>query len=248
MRSLTDDVAERLRRDSGESASWAEAGRYDFIAEVVARPASVLPDQVALVQRSQVVDALVRAGRVPGHRAALELLGRADTSYRELLEVVGLSDAQVAADYGSGRLRWNLARAVAAVVVALPFAVVGAVVHAVPYGVVKVAGRVPHNVGMRATVKVLGSFFLYALTYVAVGVAVAGSWGAGWGLVAAVAAPACGYVTLRTVERLHRMGGAIAGYRAVRAGGPVSDLLRSRRAAVVGAAMDVLDGAAPGGP
>ena len=248
VRSLTGDVAQRLRQDGGEFDSWAEADRYADIADVVARCTSVLPGPVALVDRSETVDILQRAAKMPGRRDAVESLGLAASSYRELLEAVGLTDAQVAADYGSGRLRWSLARAVVAVVVALPVALIGALVHAVPYALVKVAGRVPRNVGMRATAKVLGSFFLYALTYAAVGVVVAMRWGVAWGVAAAVAAPACGYVNLRTLERVRRMDGAVAGYRAVRGGGPVSDLLRSRRAAVVGAAHVVMAGSAPTGP
>ena len=148
-------------------------------------------------------------------------------SYRRLLDLVGLTDAQVAADYGSGRLRWDLARALARVVVALPFAMVGMAVHAVSYGVVRVAGSIPDNVGMRATVKVLGSFFLYAATYVGVGVAVGSVFGAGFGVAAGLAAPLCGYVAVRLVEQLHRIGGARAGYRLARQGGPMAGLLRS---------------------
>jgi glycerol-3-phosphate O-acyltransferase / dihydroxyacetone phosphate acyltransferase len=248
VRSLTDDVAERLRRDGAEFASWAEADRYAGIAEVVGRPASALPGRVDLAQRSRLVDALVRAGQAPERRTEMAALEGAFDSYRRLLDVVGLSDGQVAADYGSTRLRWKLVRSLVAVAVALPVAVVGAVVHAVPYGLVKLAGKVPRNIGVRATVKVLGSFFLYALTYAAVGVAVAGKWGADWGLVAALAAPMCGYVTLRMVERIHRMGGAIAGYRAVRAGGTVAELLRFQRASVITAAETVLDGNKAAGP
>ena len=248
VRSLTADVAERLRQDGGEFDSWAEADRCADIADVVARPTSVLPGQTALADRSEIVDALQRASRQPGRRDAVASLDLAAASYRELREAVGLTDAQVAADYRSGRLRWRLARAVVAVVAALPVALIGALIHAVPYALVKVAGRVPRNVGMRATVKVLGSFFLYALTYAAIGMAVATSSGAAWGVAAAVAAPACGYVTLRTVERVRRMDGAVTGYRAVRGGGPVSDLLRSRRAAVVGAALVVMDGSVPASP
>ncbi|MGH9046861.1 MAG: hypothetical protein ACRDVW_06045, partial [Acidimicrobiales bacterium] len=36
------------------------------------------------------------------------------------------------------------------------------------------------------------------------------------GLVAGVGAPVCGYVAVRLSERLNRLGGAVAGYRAVR--------------------------------
>ena len=111
-------------------------------------------------------------------------LETAHASYREALDVLGLDDAQVAADYRSGRLRWDLAGALAKLVVALPLALIGVVVHAVPYGVVKLASRVPDNVGMRATVKVLGSFVFYTLTYLAVGLTVGthvrGRLGSSW--------------------------------------------------------------------
>lgn len=117
-----------------------------------------------------------------------------------------------------------------------------------PYGVVKLASRVPDNVGMRATVKVLGSFVLYTLTYLVVGLTVGTTFGAGWGAVAAAAAPACGYVAVRMMERIHRVGGAVAGYRAVRAGGPATELVRSRRTAVVDAAQSVLGPTVAPGP
>jgi len=134
------------------------------------------------------------------------------------------------------------------VVLALPFAVVGLAVHAVPFGVVRVAGSLPDNVGMRATVKLLGSFFLYAATYAGVGVVVGSVFGAGFGVAAALAAPICGSVAVRLVERLHRIGGARSGYRLARHGGPMADLLRSRRAAVIDAAGAVMDMSGPPGP
>jgi 1-acyl-sn-glycerol-3-phosphate acyltransferase len=247
VRALTDDLAERLRPEGNEYRSWAEASEWDAIADAVARPSTALPVWVSLVERQRLVGALVAAARVPGCRAGLETLHEAYDSYRGLLDLVGLTDAQVAADYGSGRLRWDLARAVARVVLALPFALVGLAVHAVPYGVVRVAGSLPDNVGMRATVKLLGSFFLYAVTYVGVGVVVGSGFGAGFGVAAAVAAPMCGYAAVGLVERLHRIGGARAGYRLARRG-PMADLLRSRRAAVIDAAGAVTDMTVPPGP
>ena len=172
-------------------------------------------------------------------------------SHRRLLDLVGLTDDQVAADYGSGRLRRDLARALAKVVLALPFAVVGLAVHAVPYGLVKVAGSLPENVGIRARVKLLGSFFLYflyAATYVGVGVVVGSVFGAGFGVAAAVVALICGFAAVRPVERLHRIAGARGGDHPARHGAPMADLPRSRRAAVIDAAGAVTDMTGPAGP
>ena len=241
VRALTTDLAGRLRRDGSEYASWAQAARLASIAEVVVRPTSVLPGPISLVEQRQVADGLRRATEGPGRRGAGDSLESAHAAYTQLLDGLGLIDAQVAADYGPGGLRWELARALAKVAVALPFALVGVAVHAVPYGVVKLASGVPANVGMRATVKVLGSFFLYVLTYLVVGVTVGAAWGVGWGLLASVAAPLSGALALGMIERIHRMGGAIAGYRAMRAGGPITETIRARRAAVVDTARQVLD-------
>ena len=241
VRALTTDLAGRLRRDGSEYASWAQANRLASIAEVVVRPASVLPGPISLVEQRQVVDGLRRAMEGPGRRGAAASLESAHAAYAQLLDGLGLIDAQVAAAYGPGGLRWELARAVTKVAVALPFALVGVAVHAVPYGVVKLASGVPANVGMRATVKVLGSFFLYVVTYIIVGVTVGAAWGVGWGLLASVAAPLSGALALGMIERIHRLGGAIAGYRAMRADGPITEIIRARRAAVVDTARQVLD-------
>ena len=79
------------------------------------------------------------------------------------------------------------------------------------------------------------------MTYLVVGVTVGAAWGVGWGLLASVAAPLSGALALGMIERIHRMGGAIAGYRAMRAGGPITETIRARRAAVVDTARQVLD-------
>jgi hypothetical protein len=240
VRSLTADLADRLRHVGGVWESWAEAERLTAIAEVVVRPATALPGPVSLVERGAVVDALAETVGDPRRRSQVTALESAHAAYTELLDGRGLTDAQVAADYSSGHLRRDLARAVATVVVALPFALLGLVVHAVPFGLVKVASSVPANVGIRATVKLVGSVFLYAATYVAIGVWVGTALGIWWGVSAAVAVPACGALALRMVERIHRMGGAVAGYRSTRAGSPVTDTLRARRDAVVEAAGRLL--------
>jgi hypothetical protein len=133
-----------------------------------------------------------------------------------------------------------LAAAVAKVVIALPFAAVGALVHLVPYQLVKHLSRRPDNLGMRATVKLVGCFVLFALTYAALGVVIGLQFGAPWGLVVALGAPASGYATVRLAERLHRMGGAVEGFRAARDRGPVFAYLVADRSAVVDAARAAL--------
>ena len=152
--------------------------------------------------------------------------------------------------YRSGTLRSQYLAALAKVALAAPLAVVGAVIHVVPCQLVDVAASVPANRSVRATVKVLGSFFLYLATYAGLGLLVGHTRGPALGMLAAAAAPACGYLALRLAERIHRIGGARQGFRLARDHARLLDAVLADRAAVVrvgtrpgptGAAGDLAD-------
>ena len=104
----------------------------------------------------------------------------------------------------------------------------------------KQVAKRPTNEGIKATVKLLGCFVLFALTYVAVGVLVGRAFGAWAGLAAAVAAPFCGYVTVRCGERVKRIGGAVEGYRMLKGRRSVVATALQHRAAVVAEAHSLL--------
>ncbi len=239
VRALTDDLARRLRDVGPDYASWSDADRLAAVAEIVARSETDLPREVDLADRQRVAERLVGV-EAAGGPGVLAPLRDAHARYQQDLDRAGLHDAQVAAAYRSGTLRWALAAAVAKVVVALPFAAVGALVHLVPYQLVKYISANPDNQGMRATLKLMGCFVLFAVTYAALGTLVGLEFGALYGLVVALGGPACGYVTVRMAERLHRMGGAVEGIRAARDRGPVFASLLADRAAVVDAARAAL--------
>jgi uncharacterized oligopeptide transporter (OPT) family protein len=101
-------------------------------------------------------------------------------------------------------------------------------------------GAVPANESIRATVKLLGCFFLFTLVYVVVGVLVGDAFGTWAGLAAAVVSPVCGYATVRLVERLQRIGGLVTGARILRQRRAVLATVLAHRAAVVEAAHAVL--------
>jgi hypothetical protein len=153
---------------------------------------------------------------------------------------LGLSDAQVAAKYGQGRLRVAVLWSVLKVVVALPLAAIGVVVHIVPFQIVKQLAKRPANEGMKATVKLLGCFALFTVVYVALGIVVGRAAGPWAGLLVAVAAPLCGYVTVRVAERVKRIGGLVEGYRTVKDRKVVLATVFAQRRAVVDAARAVL--------
>ena len=87
------------------------------IAEVISRPlGSASTNEVALAQREQLAKELAAAQGSADPAAAAALRG-AFARYSEELEVVGLTDAQLAAHYGGGRMRllllWSIAKIVA---------------------------------------------------------------------------------------------------------------------------------------
>jgi 1-acyl-sn-glycerol-3-phosphate acyltransferase len=246
VRRLTAHLADRLRDVGPDYASWADAERVAGIAEVVTRAETVLPGEVGLADREAVALTLALAGHDAGPDA--NRLGLAYETYRRDLTMVGLTDSQVAASYGSGRLRSAFVGALGKVLGALPLAVVGMAIHLIPYQLVKVLGRVPANLGMRATVKLLGCFFSFTVVYVALGVSIGEAFGAPFGTLAAVGAPLCGYLLVRMIERLRRMGGAVEGFRWATGTGPVVESVLRHRAAVVDAAHQVLAPPGPGHP
>ena len=66
------------------------------------------------------------------------------------------------------------------------------------------------------------------------GVCVGRAFGPWAGLAAAMAAPLCGYVTVRMAERVKRIGGLVEGYRTVKGRRAVLDTVFAHRTSVVG--------------
>jgi hypothetical protein len=182
------------------------------------------------------------AGAEQGHarRTDVRRLLATFEAYERDLGLLGLSDAQVAAKYGQGRLRVAVLWSVLKVVVALPLAAIGVVVHIVPFQIVKQLAKRPANEGMKATVKLLGCFALFTVVYVALGIVVGRAAGPWAGLLVAVATPLCGYVAVRVAERVKRIGGLLEGYRTVKDRKVVLASVFAQRRAVVDAARAVL--------
>jgi glycerol-3-phosphate O-acyltransferase / dihydroxyacetone phosphate acyltransferase len=239
VRSLTEDVGEQLSRVSPSFASWTQAKQLSWIAEVVVRtPGASDAGDVGLGDRVEVAARL--AAEQEASPTALDHLCRAFAVYGRDLDLLGVNDAQLAARVPRRRLRLAVLRAALLVLAALPFALVGALVHLVPFQIMKQVGKRPANEGIKATVKLLGCFVSFALTYVVVGVLVGRAFGAWAGLAAAVAAPLCGYVALRLGERVKRIGGVVAGSRMLNGRRSVVETALSHRAAVVAEARSLL--------
>ena len=241
VRQFTDDVAQQLTTVSPTYASWEQAERLSRVADVVARPPEAgLPADVTMADRVDVTERLAGAEQGQARRTEVRRLLATFEAYERDLELLGLSDAQVAAKYGQGNLRGAVLWSVLKVVVALPLAAIGVVVHVVPYQIIKQLAKRPANEGMKATVKLLGCFALFTVVYVALGIVVGRAVGPWAGLLVAVAAPLCGYVTVRMAERVKRIGGLVEGYRTVKDRKVMLATVFAHRTAVVDAARAVL--------
>jgi hypothetical protein len=232
VRSLTTELAERLTHLSPSYETWQQGDELRRIAEIVARP---LDPAVEAETPLHDIDRIARdlADASARDSARVASVRSAFSAYEQRLALVGVTDAELTTAYGGGRLRREVMRTVLATVVALPLALVGAVIHVVPYEIVKAAAAQPKNDGIRATVKIVGSFALYLITYAVLGVVVGIEVGAWAGAVAAVLAPFAGYVTLRYAERLERAGGLLSGARSMRRRqASLASLLADRAAAV----------------
>jgi len=216
VRDFTVDIADRLAAVSPGYASWDQAEQLSRVAEIVARrpQGSVSPvslaDQVAVAQR------LGGVAQVDPDDPELAHLLTAFKSYERDLHLLGLSDTQFSADYRPGQVRASFVWAILRILAAIPFALVGVAVHVVPFQIMKRLGKIPTNEGMKATVKLLGCFASFTLVYAASGFFAGRAFGAWAGVLASIGAPLSGYVAVRLVERVQRVGGLMEGYRIVR--------------------------------
>ena len=172
--------------------------------------------------------------------ASLQQLFVDFAAYERDLTLLGVNDAQLVARHRQRRLRLSILWAALKVIMAVPFASIGVVVHLVPFQIMKQVAKRPTNEGIKATVKLLGCFVLFALTYAVVGVLVGRAFGPWAGFAAAVAAPLCGYVAVRLLERVKRIGGVVEGYRMLKGRRDVVGAVVAHRAAVVRDARTVL--------
>ena len=239
VRAVTEDLAAQLQRVSPSFSSWAQAKQMSRIAELVVRgPGEDPAGDVGLGDKVHVAARL--AARQDDCPEALRELFSDFATYERDLELLGVSDAQLMASSQGHCVRRSVAWSAGNVLVALPFAAIGALVHVVPFQIMKQVGKRPTNEGIRATVKLLGCFVLFAATYGVVGALVGRAYGAWAGLGAALAAPLCGFVTVRLLERVRRIGGVVEGYRIVKVRRNILGPVQAHRAAVVRDARAIL--------
>jgi 1-acyl-sn-glycerol-3-phosphate acyltransferase len=240
VRAFTDDLAAQLEHVNPSFSSWVQATQLSWIADMVVRgPGEEQSGDPQLSDRVHVATRL--AACQEARPALLQQLFADFATYERDLELLGVSDAQlVTASTRRRGVGFRIAWSALEVLAALPFAVLGALVHLIPFQIMKQVGKRPTNEGIKATVKLLGCFALFAATYAVVGVLVGRAHGAWAGLGAALAAPLCGFVTVRLLERVRRFGGVVEGYRIIKAHRNILGPVFAHRAAVVREARSIL--------
>jgi glycerol-3-phosphate O-acyltransferase/dihydroxyacetone phosphate acyltransferase len=242
-RQLTAAIAADLRAIGPDYDSVAVAERCSRLAAIavdpVASPGDVVPHGL-LAERERIARRLAHAAADPDPATASAWAGldAAHAAYRAGLARLGIDDAQLLATAGGNRPPRAAYRIgdPAGAGARLLVSAVGVAVHAGPYAILRLVGRLPRNQGMRSTVKLLGSFGLYNVTYLLLGALTARRRGWRAGFLAAVAAPASGWVALRTLERAEELGGLRRAALVVGRGRRPAELLLAERADVVAAA------------
>jgi glycerol-3-phosphate O-acyltransferase / dihydroxyacetone phosphate acyltransferase len=236
---FTEDLAMQLERVNPSFSSWAQETQLSWIAELVVRgPGEEMSGDPRLADTVHV------AARLAAHQDAnpdsLQQLFLDFATYERDLEQLGVSDAQLMEGSQRRRVGLRVAWSALKVLVALPFAAIGALVHIIPFQIMKQVGKRPTNEGIKATVKLLGCSLLFAATYAVVGVLVGQAYGAWAGFAAALAAPLCGYLTVRVLERVRRLGGVVEGGRILTAHRNLLGPVLAHRAAVMRDARSIL--------
>jgi glycerol-3-phosphate O-acyltransferase/dihydroxyacetone phosphate acyltransferase len=241
VRQFTKELADELTSVSPTYASWSQVEQLARLADVLARRTDEhLITEVRMAERVEIADQLAVAEAQRPASPSIQTLLSAFTVYERDLDLLGLQDAQLVANYARGRLRRSFVWSVLKILVAAPFAVIGVVVHVVPFQIIRQLAKRPPNEGIKSTVKLLGCTAFFALVYAALGLVVALHEGPLVGLLVAIAAPVCGYVAVRLSERVRRLGGVVAGYRTITERSAVVDTVMARRKKVVEAARGVL--------
>ncbi len=199
-RDLTESIATTLREVGPDYDTLAQAEALAGVADIVALEADTAqPTEATMAAR----DGLARAlAQVDESSMPMTDLLDAYGCYRDDLAMIGVTDADVAADLTPARYRRSLAWTAVKLIVTAPIALLGAVIHFIPYQVMKRLARLPKNEGIKSTVKLLGCAALFALEWIALAGIAALMTNLGVGVVVLVGCPLAGYVTVRFAERV----------------------------------------------
>lgn len=229
VRELNDDITTALRRAAPDYADWTEEHLLTHAAEVTVRSLGDEPrHRIDRGLRDRLANAL--ADRPADGRAAI---CEATARYRDDLDALGYTDAELVGRVGTGRLATGMLLHLLLGLVILPFALVGAVINVVPFLIVKLVGSRPFSPSLMATVKPLAAIGAFGLTW---GFVMWWAWRElGWTgpLLALVLLPVYLAAVVAFVDRAAVMWRLVRRRRARRSGDTLADDVIDARRAVV---------------
>ncbi len=233
VRELTDAIDVRLRRAAPDFENWDEARSLAAGADIALRSQLDNPAaRVPLGLRDRLANTL--ADRPPEAR---ERITSAVTEYRDDLEGIGFTDAELHGQLSTGRFLRSLVWQVVFAVVLFPFALVGAAINWIPFLLVKAVGLLRVAPSMAATIKPIVAFLVYGITW---GIVI---WSAisrfGWqaGIVAFVLLPVYLAAVVSFIDRFVLLWRAFRRWRARTGSEDLAGHVAAHRAAVVEAVI-----------
>jgi 1-acyl-sn-glycerol-3-phosphate acyltransferase len=233
VRELTEAIDVRLRRAAPDFENWDEARSLATAADIALRSQLDNPSAgVPLGLRDRLANTL--ADRPADDRSRISA---AVTEYRDDLEGIGFTDAELHGRLSTGGFLGALVQQVLIAVVLFPFAVVGAVINWIPFLFVKAVGLLRIAPSVTATIKPIVAFVVYGITW---GVVI---WWAistfGWrgGVAAFVLLPVYLAAVVSFIDRFVLLWRAFRRWRARTESKDLEGHIAAHRAAVVEAVL-----------
>jgi 1-acyl-sn-glycerol-3-phosphate acyltransferase len=153
-------------------------------------------------------------------------------SYQRKLEARRLRDEHVAARYPRGEVIAFALGSATLLLFWLPLAALGSVMNWVPYRIIWASARLTPGENLPATIKLLGGFFLYPITWTVWALLAGGAWGWGAGVAVLLLGPLAAWFAMLFHERYEHFWEHARAWAALK--------LRPREAARLKAERDAL--------
>lgn len=244
VRALTETIERQLEAVTLNYSSWQEA-------DLVRRAATLYASELT----GKAAGATLSSG-LPYQRAFAEGYGdikrqlpeetaqvrRQTEVYGRMLDLTGLTDRQVMADYPPILVARFLLRSTIELLILLPSGLLGTLLNWLPYKIPRWAVRfLPIGPDQHASYKLMISIFVFPAVWLLATAFVWRRWGYTLALPLLLVAPLSGYAALLLKERLERLLVESRAYLVQRGRGSLSTRLRERRADLLSSIRRLVD-------
>jgi 1-acyl-sn-glycerol-3-phosphate acyltransferase len=197
---LTDRISDHLRRVMVEAGPEAELELVERVEALYCTARGIRPTPEQRVARQQLIASGVAALRTRDEARYAQLVRRLRT-YEAALARVGLNGADLDSAPPAGAVARFVAREAIYALGLMPIAAAGCLLFAVPYAATDLLARIPSDLEVKATWKLIGGVLLYGLWLAMISLAAGFLFGPVSALVVLVVAPTLGLLALAALER-----------------------------------------------